>query len=68
MTSSTPPSPSSAPRQHGHDPHDHAGRAASFDRDADVYAQVRPSYPREAVEWLLPAGARRVLDLAASRG
>lgn len=68
MTSSTPPSPSSTPLQDGHDPHDHAGRAASFDRGADVYAQVRPSYPREAVEWLLPAGARRVLDLAAGTG
>lgn len=68
MTSSTPPSPSAAPASAGHDPHDHADRAASFDRDADVYAQVRPSYPRDAVEWLLPAGARRVLDLAAGTG
>lgn len=68
MTSSTPPPPSPAPASAGHDPHDHADRAASFDRDADVYAQVRPTYPRDAVEWLLPAGARRVLDLAAGTG
>jgi len=68
MTSPTPPTPPSAPAPSAHDPHDHADRAASFDRDADVYAQVRPSYPREAVEWLLPAGARRVLDLAAGTG
>ncbi|MFE7408790.1 class I SAM-dependent methyltransferase [Isoptericola sp. NPDC057559] len=50
------------------DPQAHADRAASFERDADVYAQVRPSYPREAVEWMLPAGPRRVLDLAAGTG
>jgi len=68
MTSPTPPTPPSAPAPSAHDPHDHADRAASFDRDADVYAQVRPSYPREAVEWLLPSEARRTLDLAAGTG
>ncbi|GAB3085519.1 class I SAM-dependent methyltransferase [Isoptericola nanjingensis] len=68
MASSTPPPPSPAPASAGHDPHDHADRAASFDRDADVYAQVRPTYPRDAVGWMLPAGARRVLDLAAGTG
>ncbi|MEL7974293.1 methyltransferase domain-containing protein [Isoptericola sp. F-RaC21] len=68
MTSPTPPPPSSAPSPAGQDPHDHAVRAASFDRDADVYAQVRPTYPRDAVAWLLPRGARRVLDLAAGTG
>jgi len=68
MVSSTPSRPSPAPATAGHDPHDHADRAASFDRDADVYAQVRPTYPREAVEWLMPAGTRQVLDLAAGTG
>ncbi|MFE5336118.1 class I SAM-dependent methyltransferase [Isoptericola sp. NPDC056573] len=68
MAPSTPPSPSSASAPAGRDPHDHADRAASFDRDADLYAQVRPTYPRDAVEWLLPAGVRRVLDLAAGTG
>ncbi|MFC7879925.1 class I SAM-dependent methyltransferase [Isoptericola sp. NPDC057391] len=68
MASSTPPSRPSASTPAGHDPHDHADRAASFDRDADLYAQVRPTYPREAVEWLLPGEARRTLDLAAGTG
>ncbi|MFI2101724.1 class I SAM-dependent methyltransferase [Isoptericola sp. NPDC019693] len=68
MTSRTPPPPAPAPRPGEQDPHDHAERAASFDRDADVYAQVRPTYPREALEWLLPDGARQVLDLAAGTG
>ncbi|ACZ31377.1 Methyltransferase type 11 [Xylanimonas cellulosilytica DSM 15894] len=50
------------------DPHDHATRAASFSTGADTYAAVRPSYPDATVDWLLPAGARRVLDLAAGTG
>ncbi|QAY63136.1 class I SAM-dependent methyltransferase [Xylanimonas allomyrinae] len=50
------------------DPHDHATRAASFSRGADVYAAVRPTYPVTAVEFLIPSGARRVLDLAAGTG
>jgi SAM-dependent methyltransferase len=49
-------------------PHDHATRAASFSAGAENYAAVRPSYPDEAVDFLLPAGARRVLDLAAGTG
>lgn len=49
-------------------PHDHATRAASFSVGADNYAAVRPSYPDQAVDFLLPAGARRVLDLAAGTG
>jgi SAM-dependent methyltransferase len=42
--------------------------AASFDRAADVYARARPSYPAAALDWLLPAGARTVLDLGAGTG
>ncbi|MCU1575844.1 MAG: methyltransferase [Leifsonia sp.] len=43
-------------------------QAASFDRAADVYERARPEYPVEAVDWLLPAGARTVLDLGAGTG
>lgn len=42
--------------------------AASFDQAADVYERARPSYPVEAVEWLVPPGARTVLDLGAGTG
>lgn len=45
-----------------------AEHAASFGRAADVYEAARPSYPREAVDWLVPASARRVLDLGAGTG
>lgn len=50
------------------DPYSHADRAASFEQGADVYAAVRPSYPADAVSWLLPPDARQVLDLAAGTG
>jgi ubiquinone/menaquinone biosynthesis C-methylase UbiE len=40
----------------------------SFDAAADVYERSRPSYPTAAVEWLVPAAARRVLDLGAGTG
>ncbi|NYD23446.1 SAM-dependent methyltransferase [Kineococcus aurantiacus] len=43
-------------------------RARSFGAVADVYDRARPSYPAEALDWLLPAGARRVLDLGAGTG
>ncbi|SKC66007.1 class I SAM-dependent methyltransferase [Krasilnikoviella flava] len=68
MPAPTPPQPTPPTGPSGRDPHSHADRAASFDRDAAVYAQVRPTYPREALAWLLPAGARDVLDLAAGTG
>jgi ubiquinone/menaquinone biosynthesis C-methylase UbiE len=42
--------------------------AASFDRAADVYERARPEYPAEAVDWLVPTGARTVLDLGAGTG
>jgi ubiquinone/menaquinone biosynthesis C-methylase UbiE len=47
---------------------DKAGRAASFDRAAEVYERARPEYPAEAVEWMLPADAKVVLDLGAGTG
>jgi SAM-dependent methyltransferase len=43
-------------------------RAGSFGARADVYDRSRPSYPVDAVRWLLPEGARRVLDLGAGTG
>lgn len=43
-------------------------RARSFDAAAAQYARYRPSYPGPALDWLLPAGAHRVLDLAAGTG
>lgn len=42
--------------------------AASFDRAADSYERARPEYPSEAVDWLLPAGAKIALDLGAGTG
>ena len=43
-------------------------RAKSFGAIADTYARVRPGYPPEALAWLLPTGARRVLDIGAGTG
>lgn len=47
-------------------------RAASFDDAADLYQRARPSYPDEAVDWLLDRGdgrrPGRVLDLGAGTG
>ncbi len=40
----------------------------SFDETASTYAATRPGYPDEALAWLLPATARRVLDLGAGTG
>lgn len=45
-------------------------RAASlsFGAEAAAYERGRPSYPPEAIDWLLPAEARDVLDLGAGTG
>ena len=45
-----------------------AAQAASFDSAADVYERARPSYPDEAVQWLLANQPRAVLDLGAGTG
>jgi SAM-dependent methyltransferase len=42
--------------------------ARSFDASADSYERARPSYPVEAIDWLLPVVGRRVLDLGAGTG
>ncbi len=41
---------------------------ASFDSDAAGYAAHRPPYPADALDWLVGAGRRDVLDLAAGTG
>jgi SAM-dependent methyltransferase len=43
-------------------------RSLSFGEEAAAYERGRPSYPPEAIDWLLPAGARDVLDLGAGTG
>jgi SAM-dependent methyltransferase len=44
------------------------GQGEVFGAAAAEYERGRPSYPREAVDWLLPDGATRVLDLGAGTG
>ena len=46
----------------------HQRQASSFGAAADAYERGRPPYPPEAVDWLLPPGASRVLDLGAGTG
>jgi ubiquinone/menaquinone biosynthesis C-methylase UbiE len=45
-----------------------AQRASSFARVAHEYDRGRPSYPREAIEWLLGSDPLDVLDLGAGTG
>jgi SAM-dependent methyltransferase len=45
-----------------------AVRARSFGAAAGIYERGRPPYPPAALDWLLPPGARRVLDLGAGTG
>jgi SAM-dependent methyltransferase len=42
--------------------------ATSFGVAAATYERGRPPYPPEALDWLVPPGARRVLDLGAGTG
>jgi ubiquinone/menaquinone biosynthesis C-methylase UbiE len=42
--------------------------ATSFGRVADRYDQVRPGPPAAALDWLVPAGCRVAVDLAAGTG
>ena len=43
-------------------------RSLSFGSQAAAYERGRPSYPPEAIDWLLPPDARSVLDLGAGTG
>ncbi|MBI3214116.1 MAG: class I SAM-dependent methyltransferase [Mycobacterium sp.] len=43
-------------------------RSLSFGSEAAAYERGRPSYPPEAIDWLLPEGAHTVLDLGAGTG
>ena len=47
---------------------DRRERSLSFGSQAAAYERGRPSYPPEAVDWLLPASARDVLELGAGTG
>jgi SAM-dependent methyltransferase len=46
----------------------HRQQANSFGAVADVYERGRPSYPAEAIDWLVPAHATRVADVGAGTG
>lgn len=46
----------------------HQQRSLSFGEEAAAYERGRPSYPPEAIDWLLPPDARTVLDLGAGTG
>jgi SAM-dependent methyltransferase len=47
---------------------DHAARANSFGPAAELYERGRPPYPQAALDWLLPPGRPRVVDLGAGTG
>lgn len=47
---------------------DRSNRALSFGAAADAYERGRPSYPTAVVDWLMPTGARCVVDLGAGTG
>lgn len=47
---------------------DPTSRSLSFGAEAAAYERGRPSYPPESIDWLLPPGARDVLDLGAGTG
>jgi SAM-dependent methyltransferase len=40
----------------------------SFEQGGEHYERIRPGYPDDAVDWLLPAGARDAADLGAGTG
>ncbi len=45
-----------------------AEHATAFGGVADAYARSRPSYPEEAVRWMVGTAPGRILDLAAGTG
>jgi SAM-dependent methyltransferase len=46
----------------------HRAQASSFGAVAGIYERGRPPYPAEAIDWLIPAGSRRVADVGAGTG
>ncbi|GEA81983.1 class I SAM-dependent methyltransferase [Cellulomonas uda] len=46
----------------------HRVRSSSFGRGVEAYAAARPTYPAEAVAWLVPPDARDVVDVGAGTG
>jgi SAM-dependent methyltransferase len=46
----------------------HQTRAASFGPAAAEYDRGRPTYPGDAVDWMIPAGTKTVVDLGAGTG
>jgi SAM-dependent methyltransferase len=48
--------------------HSRQQRSLSFGAEAPAYERGRPSYPPEAIDWLLPDDAADVLDLGAGTG
>lgn len=42
--------------------------AQGYLQDSERYERVRPGYPAECVDWLVPAGARRAADIGAGTG
>lgn len=49
-------------------PEERRAHATSFGAAAAAYERGRPGYPPQAIDWLLPPGAARVLDLGAGTG
>lgn len=43
-------------------------RAAAFQSTGEQYHRLRPPFPDQVVEWMLPPGARRVAELGAGTG
>ncbi len=46
----------------------HEIQAGSFGAAAALYERARPTYPSEALDWLLPDGSPEILDLGAGTG
>jgi SAM-dependent methyltransferase len=47
---------------------DASDRARSFGAQAELYDRLRPEYPPESLDAILPVGARRVADVGAGTG